>query len=108
MQDCWEVCAFANLTLVATLMYSSYIASRPAHYIVLENEAPLGIKKSALLSTEFHFSSTDHIRTISSNSIQTLTFHLCHQYASATRSVSIPAPVYCKSRDCFPIKENVG
>ena len=31
------------------------------------------------------------------HSIQTLTFHLCHTYASATRSVSIPAPVYCKS-----------
>lgn len=28
--------------------------------------------------------------------IQTLTFHLCHTYASATRSVSIPAPVYCE------------
>ncbi|KAI1796007.1 Piwi-domain-containing protein [Ganoderma leucocontextum] len=51
--------------------------SRPAHYIVLENEAPLDIKN-----------------------IQTLTFHLCHQYASATRSVSIPAPVYYADRIC--------
>ena len=30
------------------------------------------------------------------NSIQELSFALCHVYAKATRSVSIPAPLYCK------------
>src|SRR4051812_15151848 len=29
--------------------------------------------------------------------MQALSFALCHVYARATRSVSIPAPVYCKS-----------
>lgn len=28
--------------------------------------------------------------------IYQMAYHLCHIYASATRSVSIPAPVYCK------------
>ncbi|KAG6814757.1 hypothetical protein H0H93_012356, partial [Arthromyces matolae] len=28
--------------------------------------------------------------------MQVLSFALCHVYARATRSVSIPAPVYCK------------
>ena len=28
--------------------------------------------------------------------LQTLTFALCHVYARATRSVSIPAPIYCE------------
>ena len=37
------------------------------------------------------------------HSIQTLTFHLCHTYASATRSVSIPAPVYCKPLCTLPL-----
>ena len=27
--------------------------------------------------------------------LQELSFALCHNYAKATRSVSIPAPVYC-------------
>lgn len=30
--------------------------------------------------------------------IQELAFTLCHVYAKATRSVSIPAPVYCEFR----------
>ncbi|KAH9842843.1 Piwi domain-containing protein [Rhodofomes roseus] len=45
--------------------------SRPSHYIVLENE--LGLPP---------------------DTYQRLSFDLCHVYASATRSVSIPAPVY--------------
>ena len=28
--------------------------------------------------------------------IQSLSFALCHVYARCTRSVSIPAPVYCE------------
>ena len=30
--------------------------------------------------------------------IQELAFTLCHVYAKATRSISIPAPVYCEFR----------
>ena len=30
--------------------------------------------------------------------IQELAYTLCHVYAKATRSVSIPAPVYCEFR----------
>ncbi|KAI0831166.1 Piwi domain-containing protein [Trametes gibbosa] len=51
--------------------------SRPAHYIVLANEAKLD-----------------------ASNVQELTYHLCHSYASATRSVSIPAPVYYADRIC--------
>ncbi|KAI1796003.1 Piwi-domain-containing protein [Ganoderma leucocontextum] len=47
--------------------------SRPTHYVVLRNETELDIKM-----------------------IQLMTYHLCHMYASATRAVSIPAPVYCE------------
>lgn len=32
------------------------------------------------------------------NRLQQLSFALCHVYAAATRSVSIPAPVYCEPR----------
>ena len=37
------------------------------------------------------------INRFSADGLQNLTFALCHVYARATRSVSIPAPVYCKS-----------
>ena len=33
----------------------------------------------------------------SADAIQSLSFALCHVYARSTRSVSIPAPVYCES-----------
>ncbi|KAI0721640.1 Piwi domain-containing protein [Cerioporus squamosus] len=46
--------------------------SRPSHYVILENQTHLD-----------------------KQAVQTLTFHLCHTYASATRSVSIPAPKIC-------------
>ncbi|CCM05785.1 uncharacterized protein FIBRA_08018 [Fibroporia radiculosa] len=51
--------------------------SRPSHYIVIENE--LGL---------------------TADIYQDLSFKLCHVYASATRSVSIPAPVYYADRVC--------
>ncbi|KAI0336397.1 Piwi-domain-containing protein [Cubamyces sp. BRFM 1775] len=51
--------------------------SRPGHYVILENETGLNARQ-----------------------VQTLTYHLCHTYASATRSVSIPAPVYYADRIC--------
>lgn len=47
--------------------------SRPAHYSVLLDE-----------------------NKISPDQVQQLSFALCHVYARSTRSVSIPAPVYCK------------
>ncbi|KAH9854098.1 Piwi domain-containing protein [Lenzites betulinus] len=59
--------------------------SRPAHYIVLANEAGL-----------------------SPPEVQQLTFHLCHSYASATRSVSIPAPVYYADRICARMEFHVA
>ncbi|KAI0670510.1 Piwi domain-containing protein [Trametes maxima] len=46
--------------------------SRPSHYVVLANEVNLTPAQ-----------------------IQMLTFHLCHAYAPATRSVSVPAPRIC-------------
>ncbi|KZT65768.1 argonaute-like protein [Daedalea quercina L-15889] len=45
--------------------------SRPAHYVVLHDD-----------------------NNLNSDGLQALTFALCHVYARATRSVSIPAPVY--------------
>lgn len=33
---------------------------------------------------------------MSPDSLQSLSFALCHVYARSTRSVSIPAPVYCE------------
>lgn len=51
--------------------------SRPSHYIVLCND--IGLPPDIY---------------------QRLSFDLCHVYASATRSVSIPAPVYYADRVC--------
>ncbi|CAL1704410.1 unnamed protein product [Somion occarium] len=45
--------------------------SRPSHYIVLRNDAQM-----------------------TQQQLQELSFNLCHSYAAATRSVSIPTPVY--------------
>ena len=45
--------------------------SRPTHYHVLWDE-----------------------NDFNSNSLQALTYHLCHHYARCTKAVSIPAPVY--------------
>ena len=36
-------------------------------------------------------------RSASADTLQALSFALCHVYARSTRSVSIPAPVYCKT-----------
>ncbi|RDX55086.1 Piwi-domain-containing protein [Lentinus brumalis] len=51
--------------------------SRPAHYVVLENEAELSLP-----------------------TIGQVAYHLCYQYARATRAVSIPAPVYYADLMC--------
>ncbi|KAF8919662.1 Piwi domain-containing protein [Mucidula mucida] len=52
--------------------------SRSGHYIVLRDDT-------------FNFDQ---------NKIQDLSFALCHTYAKATRSVSIPTPVYCDQEVC--------
>jgi len=52
--------------------------SRPSHYTVLRDDC---------------FSLKPHL-------LQELSYALCHCYASATRSVSIPAPVYYADRVC--------
>ncbi|KAI0743475.1 Piwi domain-containing protein [Daedaleopsis nitida] len=51
--------------------------SRPGHYTVLSNEA-----------------------NFPDATIHNLSYHLCHMYAPATRSVSIPAPVYYADKLC--------
>lgn len=51
--------------------HNSYIGtSRPAHYTVILDE-----------------------NNLDADTIYNLTFHLCHTYAPATRSISIPAPI---------------
>ena len=37
---------------------------------------------------------------VDADALQALSFALCHVYARSTRSVSIPAPVYCASLPC--------
>lgn len=36
------------------------------------------------------------LKPSSADAMQALSFALCHVYAASTRSVSIPAPVYCE------------
>ncbi|KAJ7443877.1 argonaute-like protein [Mycena galericulata] len=56
--------------------------------------------------TEFDFYLQSHGKvspkghTIKADAVQALSFALCHVYAGATRSVSIPAPVYYADRVC--------
>ena len=66
--------------------------------MVLRNDNNANMDKSDQL---FRCKSTRLMRH--SHSIQGLAYDLCHVYAKATRSVSIPAPVYCtfpSSRSC--------
>ncbi|ETW76417.1 hypothetical protein HETIRDRAFT_480543 [Heterobasidion irregulare TC 32-1] len=62
--------------------------SRPGHYIILQNDPAFSIPK-----------------------LQDLSYALCHSYARATRSVSIPAPVYYAdivcSRAAFYFEDNL-
>ncbi|KAJ6566989.1 argonaute-like protein [Mycena capillaripes] len=55
--------------------------SRPAHYSILYDE-----------------------NNLSADTMQALSFALCHVYAGATRSVSIPAPVYYADTVCARAK----
>ena len=72
--------------------------SRPAHYNVLldENKFTYVI---AFLSDSFArlLSMLTIIYMHRADGLQSLSYALCHVYARATRSVSIPAPVYCNA-----------
>ena len=74
--------------------------SRPAHYNVLLDESNFTFV-SFSISTKATF-----LCPCSPDGLQQLSFALCHVYARSTRSVSIPAPVYCK-RMLFPSFEMV-
>jgi Piwi domain len=69
--------------------------SRPAHYNVLIDENKFTyvafLVKIAVDVDGVH----------RADGLQSLSFALCHVYARATRSVSIPAPVYCDTRSPF-------
>ena len=71
----FEFCHFCRLIM-------GVLASRSSHYIVLRDDNFRSYSKPELGGLAM---------------IQDLSFTLCHVYAKATRSVSIPAPVYCKS-----------
>lgn len=63
--------------------------SRPAHYNVLLDEN--NFTCVVYLSTRLQLITF----VFSPDGLQQLSFALCHVYARSTRSVSIPAPVYC-------------
>ena len=73
--------------------------SRPAHYNVLLDEN----KFTYVIELKDSFArllSTLTIYMHRADGLQSLSYALCHVYARATRSVSIPAPVYCDA--CSP------
>lgn len=75
--------------------------SRSAHYNVLYDENKFTYVIFRLLYTKACLL-TRFLPISSADGIQSLSFALCHVYARATRSVSIPAPVYCK-HSRFPL-----
>jgi eukaryotic translation initiation factor 2C len=66
--------------------------SRPAHYNVLLDENKFTYVVAFLSDSEVVVDADDMHRP---DGLQSLSYALCHVYARATRSVSIPAPVYC-------------
>ena len=65
--------------------------SRPAHYNVLLDE-----NKFRYVTLDVSFQKAHDADAVrSADGLQSLSYALCHVYARATRSVSIPAPVYC-------------
>ncbi|OJA17422.1 hypothetical protein AZE42_04820 [Rhizopogon vesiculosus] len=83
--------AFSEVRLSSLILFLDHsslrIASRPSHYITLR----------------------DDIYKHNIDELQELAFTLCHSYARATRSVSIPAPVYCEfyTYHCFTTVSDV-
>ena len=64
--------------------------SRPAHYNVLIDE-----NRFTYVTLDVSQKSQDADGVPRADGLQSLSYALCHVYARATRSVSIPAPVYC-------------
>jgi eukaryotic translation initiation factor 2C len=69
--------------------------SRPSHYNVLIDEN----RFTYVAYFVKIFISIDGDRR--ADGLQSLSYALCHVYARATRSVSIPAPVYCDTHSLF-------
>lgn len=69
--------------------------SRPAHYNVLLDENNF--------TCVFYVNDLLWLISCSPDDLQQLSFALCHVYARTTRSVSIPAPVYCEYIYCILI-----
>ena len=67
--------------------------SRPAHYNVLVDENRFTYVVAFL--SDFYEVVVDADCAPRADGLQTLSYALCHVYARATRSVSIPAPLYC-------------
>ncbi|KAF4578546.1 hypothetical protein EYR36_000353 [Pleurotus pulmonarius] len=73
--------------------------SRPSHYIILKDENfNDNIDEYVLKFHSINISLT--ARRHQPRSLQSLAYTLCHAYAKATRSVSIPAPVYYADMVC--------
>lgn len=84
----WAVGAFIYAWV---LSFTVYAAGRPAHYVVTHNENP-ELNSDTWVVMTFAVSLGLTLR-----SLQQLSYDLCYTYQRATRSVSIPAPTYCKS-----------
>ncbi|KAF9559498.1 argonaute-like protein [Agrocybe pediades] len=87
--------------------------SRPAHYNVIFD---VSYFVSAVLSNNMiDFRIPEHQQSgFNADSLQSLSYALCHLYGRATRSVSIPAPVYyadivcSRARNHFDPKGSIG
>ncbi|KAJ7261381.1 ribonuclease H-like domain-containing protein [Mycena haematopus] len=75
--------------------------SRSGHYsILLDENFNNNVSTQVILFSKFHFIDVNP-------RIQQLSFELCHVYAKATRSISIPAPVYYADMVCSRAKFHV-
>ncbi|KAF8162674.1 argonaute-like protein [Crassisporium funariophilum] len=75
------------------------------HDFYLQSHAGLlGTSRSAHYSVLHDVSSHENIQRPDADSLQALSFALCHVYARSTRSVSIPAPVYYADIVCSRAK----
>lgn len=77
--------------------------SKPAHYTVLVDEnnftcvvASLCDPKAGADADKSPCPGLGVLACDRPDGLQSLSFALCHVYAPCTRSVSVPAPVYCK------------
>ena len=81
--------------------------SKPAHYTVLVDENKFTCVRCIASQLELRgLLLTDAILCVVLNradDLQSVSFALCHVYARCTRSVSIPAPVYCEYTILLPL-----